>query len=285
MSTVTQFKEEFSFRNEPVWAIETDGYGPFRGLHLHNGLEFGAVFYGKGSINLNGTEHVLQSGDIFFFDASVPHWHLNAPDSRLNMYIIMFPTTLVQSLSYRVTDVRLLEPFLAVRKGFSPVLKGRTDLVDVMREIVNLYHHRPEQWDLRILPKMAHLLVEIAGATLSRIKENKPMFSSQVNAIAQALYYLNLHYAEQFRIDTLASLCNLSTSRFSHLFTEIVGQSPLRYRDELRIASAIERMVASNDKLSQIACETGFTDAIQFSRIFKKITGCLPTVYRKNLRQ
>ena len=130
MSGIPQFKEELNFRREPLWAIETDGYGLFRGLHIHNGLEFGAVFRGEGSINLNGTEYALGVDDIFFFDPSIPHWHMNAQESRLNMYIVMFPTTLVQSLSYHITDVRLLKPFLAVRRGFLPVLKKRPDLDD-----------------------------------------------------------------------------------------------------------------------------------------------------------
>ncbi len=208
---------------------------------------------------------------------------MNAPDSRLNMYIIMFPTMLVQSLTFRITNVRLLEPFLAVRKGFFPVLPARSDLVAVKCDIVDLFKNRPQHWDLQILPKMAHLLVEIAGAFLPQNQRHKPAFSSQMNAIAQALYYSNQHFSESFKIETLATLCNLSTSRFSHLFSEIVGLSPLQYRDELRIASAIERMISTNDTLSHIAHETGFADAIQFSRIIKKVTGQLPTEYRKSL--
>ncbi|MBN1479016.1 AraC family transcriptional regulator [candidate division KSB1 bacterium] len=285
MSVFHQFKEELNFKSEPIWAIETDGYGPFRGLHMHNGLEFGSVFRGEGSINLNGTEHALEVGDIFFFDPSIPHWHMNAPESRLNMYIVMFPTTLVQSFSYHITDVRLLKPFLAVRRGFPPVLKNRPDLVEVMHDIVKLYEKQDKHWDLRIVPKMAQVLVSIADATLAQINESKKLFSLQASLIAQALYYINLHYHEQFKVDILASLCNLSTSRFSHLFTEIVGQSPLQYRDELRIAYAIERMSSSDETLSRIAGESGFTDSVQFSRIFKKVTGFLPAEYRKNLRQ
>ncbi len=285
MSIFRQFREELNFKSEPIWAIETDGYGPFRGLHMHNGLEFGSVFRGEGSINLQGTEHALEVDDVYFFDPSIPHWHMNAPESRLNMYIVMFPTILVQSLSYHITDVRLLKPFLAVRRGFSPVLKNRPDLVVVMHDIVKLYENQDEHWDLRIVPKMAQVLVEIADATLASINESNRLYSSQTSLIAKALYYINQHYREHFKVDTLASLCNLSTSRFSHLFTEIVGQSPLQYRDELRIAYAIERMSSSNETLSRIAGESGFTDAVQFSRIFKKVTGVLPAEYRKNVRQ
>ncbi|MBN2008245.1 helix-turn-helix transcriptional regulator, partial [candidate division KSB1 bacterium] len=41
----------------------------------------------------------------------------------------------------------------------------------------------------------------------------------------------------------------------------------------------------SDEKLSRIAGESGFTEAVQFSRIFKKVTGFLPAEYRKNIRQ
>ncbi len=66
MTSLSHFIEELNFRADPIWAIETYGYGPFRGLHMHNGLEFSSVFGGKGSINLNGSNYPLQVGDVFF---------------------------------------------------------------------------------------------------------------------------------------------------------------------------------------------------------------------------
>ncbi len=282
---VNQFREELPFQEEPFWGIETDGYGPFRGLHMHNGFEVGFVFAGEGTINLNGTEHTLKTNDVFFFDASVPHWHMNVSENRLKMFIIMFPAMMLHTLSFPVTDIRLLKPFLAVRNGFSPVLEQRHDLGNRIHDVVCLYQQRPEQWDLKSLPHIIYLLVEIACATHEKLEAGQPQFSSKIDTIFQALYYLNLHFRENFKVNKLANLCNLSTSRFSHLFTEIMRKSPLKYRDELRIAYAIEKMTAGNETLNRIADESGFSDAIQFSRIFKRITGHTPSDYRKRIQR
>jgi len=276
-----QFKETFNFNQEPIWAISTDVLWPIRGLHIHNGLEVGVVNYGQGTLNLNGLRYPLQTGTIFFFDASVPHWHLREQSTPLHLNIVVFPAMSIPAFSFEKNDIRLLEPFLAARIGFPPVLKPQKSINSLIDEIIQLYQQKKEHWDLLVLPKLTQVLVYIACETLPLIKEKKPQFSSQVSAITDAIYFMNSHYRESFSIDTLANLCHLSTSHFSHLFTEIVGLSPLKYRDRLRIAYAIERLLFSHDKASLIAMECGFSDEAHFSKIFRSITGSPPSEYRK----
>jgi len=81
---------------------------------------------------------------------------------------------------------------------------------------------------------------------------------------------------------TLASLAKescLSQSRFSHLFREYTGKSPVQYINELRIERAQNLLAASGMSVSEIAAELGFQSVHYFSRLFKKIKRFPPTAF------
>ena len=49
-----------------------------------------------------------------------------------------------------------------------------------------------------------------------------------------------------------------SESRFSHVFREIIGLSPIEYRDYLRIEHAKEYLLRTSWSIERVAEETGF---------------------------
>ena len=83
-------------------------------------------------------------------------------------------------------------------------------------------------------------------------------------------------------IKELAKECNLSESRFMHIFKEIMGVSVHTYQQSLRINNCKVLLTETNMKISDIAHQSGYDDPLYFSRIFKKITGVSPRSYRNN---
>ena len=43
------------------------------GFIIHSGQEFNYVIEGKVKVTVNGREHILETGDSIYFDASIPH--------------------------------------------------------------------------------------------------------------------------------------------------------------------------------------------------------------------
>ncbi len=78
-----------------------------------------------------------------------------------------------------------------------------------------------------------------------------------------------------------ANLCNLSTSRFQHIFKEQTGLSPGDYLMYVRIKRATSFLLETDLSVSQIADVLGFTSSTYFIRCFKKQTGKTPSEYKK----
>ena len=93
--------------------------------------------------------------------------------------------------------------------------------------------------------------------------------------------FISSHYSEEIDLDKCAERCNFSRSRFTHLFTEVVGISPYRYQQKFRLEQACELLRSTSLPVSEVAESVGFQDALYFSRLFKKRFGMSPSDMRK----
>ena len=95
-----------------------------------------------------------------------------------------------------------------------------------------------------------------------------------------ALDYIQKSYSYAITIDSMASLCNISPSYFSKLFKKSIGDNFSSYINKVRIKKAKELLEASDVPISNLALDLGFEDCGYFIKVFKKIEGVTPAVYR-----
>lgn len=93
--------------------------------------------------------------------------------------------------------------------------------------------------------------------------------------------YVLLHPAEQYTPKSMAEMAELSKQRFSCLFKEQIGKSPMAYIKELRLTTAARKLLVSNDNISDISYEVGYEDPNYFIREFKSAFGYTPKQYRQ----
>ena len=95
-----------------------------------------------------------------------------------------------------------------------------------------------------------------------------------------------IHQKVSSRLSTreLASACRYSDSQFNRIFREIIGVSPRQYILRNQIETAKELLAQSDLSLSEIAISTGFYDASDFGKQFRKQENLTPRQYRMQLR-
>lgn len=120
---------------------------------------------------------------------------------------------------------------------------------------------------------------------LSDCREMHPDNTNTDNSgILSVITYINTNYNKNITLGDLAKISGYSKSRFSHLFSEITGTTPVKYQNEIRLRTAAQMLTDTENTISDIAYACGFSDALYFSRIFKRIYGVSATEYRKNKR-
>lgn len=98
---------------------------------------------------------------------------------------------------------------------------------------------------------------------------------------AKAIHYMQEHLEQNLTLAELAGYFKLSPSHFSMVFQRETGVSPINYFIRLKIQKACEYIELTNLKLNEIAVKLGFEEPAYFSRVFTKVMGVSPSVYRK----
>ena len=101
----------------------------------------------------------------------------------------------------------------------------------------------------------------------------------------KTIRYIHENLSEEYDIEKLADIENLSKSRYRALFTEITGTSPINYIIDLRINTASDLLTNSTFTVSEIAKYVGYEDSYYFSRLFKSRMGISPVAYRKETQK
>ncbi len=70
-------------------------------------------------------------------------------------------------------------------------------------------------------------------------------------------------------------------SRLYSLFAREIGMAPNDYRQRVRIKRCCERLVGTNESITEIGLSAGFASSQYFARVFKKYVGVSPTAYRR----
>jgi AraC-like DNA-binding protein len=87
--------------------------------------------------------------------------------------------------------------------------------------------------------------------------------------------------SERIALDDIARDSGLSRPHFYKLFRQQVGTTPNIYLNTLRIESAIDRLTTSQDAVTNIGLDLGFSSQASFTRFFIANAGIAPSDYRR----
>jgi AraC family transcriptional regulator len=98
----------------------------------------------------------------------------------------------------------------------------------------------------------------------------------------RVMLYVNSHLTERLHASRLAALVGLSTSHFFRAFRESFGEAPMLYVTKQRMQRAQELMLRTHEPLAQIAVACGLCDQAHFTRMFRRVVGMSPGVWRRH---
>ncbi len=134
--------------------------------------------------------------------------------------------------------------------------------------------------ELLVLKIKELLLLLMNTSNASRVQQIlSQLFSPQTFDFRETV---EAHLYDNISIGELAVLTNLSLSSFKRKFKEIYAESPGQYLKTKKLEKAAELLLITNETISHIAYDCGFTDVAHLSRVFKSQYQLSPSQYRLN---
>jgi AraC-like DNA-binding protein len=99
-------------------------------------------------------------------------------------------------------------------------------------------------------------------------------------AIGLVVGLLHNQPGDPWTVASLARWTNMSRSAFSERFRDVIGQPPLHYLTEVRMARACHMLTNTELSVKQIAALVGYESPSSFTNAFKRWNGTSPANYR-----
>jgi AraC-like DNA-binding protein len=98
--------------------------------------------------------------------------------------------------------------------------------------------------------------------------------------VRQALEWIHADPAHLWTVSELATQIGMSRSALATRFTQLVGQSPMKYLTYWRLQLASRQLQDTDDSVAKIAIQVGYESETAFNRAFKRHVGVPPGAWR-----
>lgn len=239
--------------------------------HTHQFTELFYVLHGEGVFYIENEKVPVKTDDLIIINPNVEHTEKTFPNNPME-YIVFG----VEGLAFSFT-----EHDQANGRGYSFYSYGsdKNQFINFAQLMMHEFQDKKPGFE-----KVCHGLLEVLLVYISRkqklsvISESSFQLSKEC-AIAKR--YIDTNYAQDITLDSLAEITHINKFYLAHSFTECIGQSPISYLTERRLAACKELLSSSNLSVTQIATSAGFSSQSYFSQIFAKKVGMSPRQYRK----
>jgi len=234
--------------------------------------EFEFIVESEGFMNLEGIRHPLHAGDLC----------LRRPGERTmgerpySCYMISFsllgnPVHISTPLpSYTNELLDKIPPVLATKNPKYYQL--------LFQKILKQYIKSDEA----TLPICRSLILEILCSAYLEAKHFTLPSSAYQRIVSEAIDYMESHHFENLSLSSISDRVNFSAGHFQKVFKDAMGISPTDYLLRYRIEKAKEKLLLSNDSITEVALSCGFESTSYFCHRFKTETMFTPGTYRKS---
>lgn len=229
---------------------------------------------GEGWYEVDGVSRIIHAGEYFILPKDKPHIYAADEKNPWSIYWIHFSGTLAQYYASGCMQPTRVEP------GDFSRISVRNNLFDEILITLN------RSYALENI-RYAMALLQHYFASLRYIQQFRGAAASErvgFDIAESAIHYFEERIGSRLSLEEAAAYVGLSASRFSAVFKERTGHSPLNYFNLLKVRKACGLLDDTQLSVSQISLRLGIEDQYYFSRLFSRIMGMSPRAYRTRER-
>jgi len=252
-------------------------------LHRHNEIQVTWIIKGEGTLIAGSCMQRFKPGDIYVIGSNQPHIFKSDPsyfEKSANMGG-------VHGLTFFVDPKGLFSNILELPEMKN--VKRFLEATKVGLQVPEMYQRQVVEKMLRVkdakngyrLSSFINLLQVFAAIkkykTLSNTYTEYTISESEGLRMNDIYQYTMNHYTENITLEQISGVAYLTPQAFCRYFKKHTRKTYITFLNEVRINEACKKIVSENfDSLASVAYQTGFTNAVTFNRVFKKIIGQPP---------
>lgn len=280
---LNETRDEFPFRI--FWDTESLIVNTFN--HWHTEMELLYVVDGSMPVYINGDTYHLQQGDMMLSVSGDIHGVLYTTAKRL---VVQFKWELLESKYFSREEMEQFQKKFAAFERVSlfwpDAVKRKTKQILSALKENEACPSRGVDYKMQAVGavyEMVLLFWKSLPCAEGQAEGSSLLLNNTVlENLKKVFSYVNEHYVEDIRIETMAGLLNFSENYFIKYWKRYAGIPFHEYLNEYRVDRAIRLLLETNLPVSQICYRAGFQNFKTFHRVFKSVTGFTPNRYRQS---
>lgn len=246
------------------------------GIRRPHGLDESILIFctkGKGWAEMDGRRFAVAAGEVLFIPANKLHAYGADDHDPWSIHWAHFAGTAAASYA---SLMPVHEYVLSIPSA------NAKEIARMFRESYRLASTGLTE---RTLLLVSHILRYVLGLLFFQTGRSLGAASRAiVHDLTKSIEFMRCNVARSLTLQELSRHAGLSPTRYSALFREQTGSSPVEHHIRLRMQAACHYLDTTALSVKEVAAKLGYDDPYYFSRIFQKILGCSPLAYRRSVK-
>lgn len=251
--------------------------------HWHEELEFNYAFRSTITIETLHHTYIAHQGDAYFINTNVMERKFKAPGQQTVIeHAHLFHPQILSGHFRSIFETKYLAPILNQRELEVLIIREGTplgkDFLRILRQLTELAQGPDREMEIRNKLSEGWLILMKIVKNQQKNLMDQPV-ESEVR-IRSILNYLHTNFTERITLESIANQVGLSSKECSRIFQRYFQESPIDYLIQYRIDQSKQMLLETNDSITDIALNTGFSNSSYFAKMFKEHTQQTPRKFR-----
>ncbi len=245
------------------------------GEHFHQDIELLFVLEGQADICTENREVNLKTGDIYVINPNVKHSVKTSGDA-LMMCLMVRCQIIANKTGWE--EIRFwCDSTSSQDKDYDEL---RSMLRDVLRHYVGDWDYVRSFGFLSDCYKILHYLTVhfVPQPVEVKLTDGNDRYEERIRQINNYIYQ---NFSRPISMKELSEKLYLSNGYLSRFFKKNYGMSFAQYLTQVRLYRAADDLLYTEEPITRIAYNNGFTSGALFNKVFKKAYGQTPSEFRK----
>lgn len=276
----------------PFSCFMSDNHGQLRQIdpHWHYYIEMLYAVEGQAQIVLAGVLYTFSKGDLALISAREVHSIHTEPGMNTRYIVIKFNPEVLYTTTRTIFESKYVLPFTMARSAYQKIFR-KEDIDDtlvpaLMKDVYDEYQIKQHGYELAVRANICRIFLWILrdwnrkGLHYdigTKIKE------LNINKMQEVVDYLDSHYWDAISTQSVARMCSMSYGYFCRQFKLIMGKTFIEYLNYIRITEAEKLLLTTDQNVTQVALNTGFSSASYFIKQFKHFKQVSPRQFKEKV--
>ncbi len=248
--------------------------GVYKGIdlaaHWHSEVE--VIFVLEGSIRAAVGDHTvnLSEDDILLINSGISH---QVTGKEALFCLVKYPWKLLSEMLGE-------ENRMFVCSSAEDTERSYAELRTIFRQLIQQYIQTERHSQILVDSLLLKLLNELVEHFRVELGPEDPAIPDSDLRLQRIIQFVNQGYQHNLSLSKIAEELQVSTSTLSRFFKKKTGYHFVDYVNQIRLQAAVKELVGTENNMTQIAVNSGFSNLTVFNRVFRDVNGCLPAEYR-----